>query len=376
MRHVRNLALVALIAAIGACSENAVSPTHEQRFIAGDPASMALSQNDTLRFSFTVLPQYTTSASLGQGNWIVFPPSSICDPATSGYGAEYWDAPCQPKADSTLISVQAWLDAAGHPNLDFSPALRFVPGDSQNVLIRMADQTSDTSLKILYCHNFTDTTCVDESATDSSLMTQKDASGGYYRRIRHFSGYNVGAGSDSSGPDAGATMYFNRISGSAPTLGRSTLSGYSPIRPLVSGVLRNKPLTARQSASALITPELGGILTLDATGLRVHVPPGAVSSPVTLSVSARLGRTIAYDFEPHGLQFARPVTVHQRLVGTDWVHHILRGIQGAYFADDNQVDMSSGAAVVDEMLNSRLDFFRAQVQFTIHHLSGYMVCSG
>jgi len=376
MRYPRNLALFALIAAIGACSENALSPAHEQRIISGDPASMALSQNDTLRFSFTVLPQYTTSASLGQGNWIVFPPSSICDPTTSGYGLEYWDQACQPKSDSTVISVQAWLDANGHPNLDFSPAVRFVPSDTQSVLIRMADHTTDTNLKILYCHTFGDTTCVDEAATDSSLMTQEDASGGYYRRIRHFSGYNVGAGSDSSGPDAGATMYFNRIPGSAPALGKTTLSGFSPLHPLVSGILRNAPLTVSQSAATLITPERGGILTLDATGLRVVVPPGAVSSPITLSVSARLGRTIAYDFEPHGLQFARPVTVHQRLVGTDWIRHILRGIQGAYFADDNQVDMRSGAAVVDEILNSRLDFLRAQVQFTIHHLSGYMVCSG
>lgn len=376
MRYPRKLALFALIAAIGACSENALSPAHEQRIISGDPASMALSQNDTLRFSFTVLPQYTTSASLGQGNWIVFPPSSICDPTTSGYGPDYWDQACQPKTDSTVISVQAWLDANGHPNLDFSPAVRFVPNDSQSVLIRMADQTADTSLKILYCHTFGDTTCVDEAATDSSLMTQRDASGGYYRRIRHFSGYNVGAGSDSTGVAVGVTMYFNRVPGGAPELGKTTLSGFSPLHPLVSGILRNTPLTVLQSASTLITPERGGILTLDATGLRVLVPPGAVSAPVTLSVSARLGRTIAYDFEPHGLKFERPVTVQQKLVGTDWVRHILRGIQGAYFADDNQVDMGSGAAVVDEILNSRLDFFRAQVQFTIHHLSGYMVCSG
>lgn len=376
MRHFRNLALVAMIAAIGACSESAVSPTHEQRVITGDPANMALSQNDTLRFSFTVLPQYTTSASLGQGNWIVFPPSSICDPVTSGYGPEYWDESCQPKTDSTVVSVQAWLDADGHPNLDFSPALRFVPSDSQSVLIRMADQTADPNLKILYCHNFADSTCVDEAATDSSLMTQQDASGGYFRRIRHFSGYNVGAGSDSTGVDVGVTLYFNRTAGGAPSLETSTLSGYSPIRPLVSGVLRRTPLTVAQSAAALITPERGGILTLDATGLRVLVPPGAVTSPVTLSVSARLGSAIAYDFEPHGLRFARGVTVQQNLVGTDWIRHILRGIQGAYFATDNQVDMNSGAAVVDEMLNSRLDFFRAQMQFTIHHLSGYMVCSG
>ena len=376
MRYPRNLALFALIVAIGACSDSALSPAHEQRIISGDPASMALSQNDTLRFSFTVLPQYTTSASLGQGNWIVFPPSSICDPTTSGYGSDYWDEACQPKGDSTVVSVQAWLDADGHPNLNFSPALRFVPSDSQSVLIRMADQTADTNLKILYCHTFGDSTCVDEAATDSSLMTQKDASGGYYRRIRHFSGYNVGAGSDSSGPPAGIAMYFNRAPAATSALARTTLSGFSPLRPLVSGILRATPLTVSQSASALITPERGGILTLDATGLRVFVPPGAVSSPVTLSVSARLGRTIAYDFAPHGLQFARGVTVRQKLAGTDWIRHILRGVQGAYFADDNQVDMTSGAAVIDEMLNSRLDLFRAQIQFTIHHLSGYMVCSG
>ncbi len=41
MRHFRILALFALITAIGACSENAVSPTHEQRIVTGDPANMA-----------------------------------------------------------------------------------------------------------------------------------------------------------------------------------------------------------------------------------------------------------------------------------------------------------------------------------------------
>jgi hypothetical protein len=50
----------------------------------------------------------------------------------------------------------------------------------------------DSTVRIDFCP--TDTSCYDESLTDPSLPTRKDLEHNYvYRRIKHFSGYNVAA---------------------------------------------------------------------------------------------------------------------------------------------------------------------------------------
>ena len=52
----------------------------------------------------------------------------------------------------------------------------------------------DPSSQILYCSGLLNLSCVDESVADPSVAVYRDAPNGFvYRRIKHFSGYNVTA---------------------------------------------------------------------------------------------------------------------------------------------------------------------------------------
>lgn len=133
------------------------------------------------------------------GNWVIgehkinFPANSICDMSQTNYFE--WGKPCTPISGTIRIDVKWWRDAAGHPHVDFAPALRFQPTKRGEVTLYLkdADAARATNPKINYCPGF-GLPCVDESLLDASLATKRDSKGGFvYRIIRHFSGYNVWA---------------------------------------------------------------------------------------------------------------------------------------------------------------------------------------
>jgi hypothetical protein len=129
---------------------------------------------------------------------VTFPAYSICDPATSGYGEDMWDAPCSPL--TTPITIHAtWNSKIGHAFIDFQPALRFVPTSdpSRYVKISMKDYWNiDTSYHYpIFWQRPSDGEWVDESVSDSSLGSYTDLPNNRVsRRLKHFSGYLVGAG--------------------------------------------------------------------------------------------------------------------------------------------------------------------------------------
>jgi hypothetical protein len=131
---------------------------------------------------------------LPDGAKISFPAGSVCDVATSSYGPAEWDQPCAPQRDSLDITVKAWTDAEGHPRLDFSPAMRFNPAADPVVISMVTTDPAGTSLGIRYCPEGA-AECVDESLADADLQTFfAPATGTYFRRVKHFSGYNIAAG--------------------------------------------------------------------------------------------------------------------------------------------------------------------------------------
>ena len=85
---------------------------------------------------------------------------------------------------------------------------------------------------------------------------------------------------------------------------------------------------------------------------------------------------VAYDFEPHGTVFKRPLVFMQKLTGTDWLRVLLSGrsLSGAYFKDTKQVDKKNGSAMVDQTYGASI--FNESVSFSITHFSGYMVSTG
>lgn len=144
---------------------------------------------------FVVDPTQASQIKLGD-HVVSFPANSICDPATSGYGPDVWDAPCTPL--QTPITLHAsWSSKLGHAFITFSPDIRFVPTNdpSQYVRITMKDYYAldPSAAHPIYWLRPSDSTWVDEGMQDSTEASVIDLNGNKVsRRLKHFSGYLVG----------------------------------------------------------------------------------------------------------------------------------------------------------------------------------------
>lgn len=145
-------------------------------------------------------------------------------------------------------------------------------------------------------------------------------------------------------------------------------------------IRRLETLSQDETVSAVIGPE-GGRLSLSDVGATLTVPPGALAAPTTISMTARAGPFVAYEFEPHGTHFPVALTFEQDLRGTwaaksRWFRHSL---QGAYYDSDLTsafVDPWQLFARVVEERPSTLDHSGHHLTFTIEHFSGYLLSSG
>jgi hypothetical protein len=131
-----------------------------------------------------------------------------------------------------------------------------------------------------------------------------------------------------------------------------------------------KPVAAR-TASAVIG-RAGGVLRIP-SGARLVVPAGAVSANVTFRVTEVAGSMVAYDFEPHGITFAVPLTLEQPINGTNFDRFTNPVVRGAYFKDVRQLDHARGKAKVDEFRPTVLSIDKKWIRFSIDHFSGYIV---
>lgn len=174
-------------------SSVAVMPAPAASFnLRGAPIIHRETVGDTTVTQFKINPNSPLAIfDIGNESKILFPlgATSICDPASSGYGVGLWDTTCTPLTRSITITAKSWINpATGGVNTDFSPELRFVPGGLIGVTLFLHDDTPRTYDRIDYC---SDGVCVDDSRVDGALVTNRDGSGFVYRVIKHFSGYNV-----------------------------------------------------------------------------------------------------------------------------------------------------------------------------------------
>jgi len=138
----------------------------------------------------------------------------------------------------------------------------------------------------------------------------------------------------------------------------------------VTSLLR---LTPQPELTRSITVDYaGGVLNIPETGLRITIPRGAVSSRTTITVKSIAGLMVAYDFEPHGIQFAVPLQFSQDLAGTRIKERDV--LSGGYFSSTSQLLPWLGLGKVSETLPARVVDNRAV--FDIWHFSGYMVSTG
>lgn len=208
MKIASKIALFAFAAGLAACSDSSVAPKSQAPTAAAaitGGSTAALTSFDTLRFSFVIDPSRQTFYYLGAGNSIVFPKGSLCDPYKSTYGIGQWDRPCPLATQPLIENAKAWIDKYGHPRIDFSPSIRFVPSNdpTQWVVMSFTDFSASWNpmSSINYCVSASAANCIDESKSDPSLATVKDpVTGQLTRRLKHFSGYNVFSGSGCDDP--------------------------------------------------------------------------------------------------------------------------------------------------------------------------------
>ena len=128
---------------------------------------------------------------------VYFPPSSICD-LSSSYGPSEWDRPCEPARGAVSFHVEIVRDG-DCTWLDFTPAARFVPAKGQNRWVMLYMDTGMKPEKLaaemppILWVPAPGEPGIDEAAIDRTLRTRYlPKSSIAYRRIKHFSGYQVG----------------------------------------------------------------------------------------------------------------------------------------------------------------------------------------
>ena len=161
----------------------------------------------------------------------------------------------------------------------------------------------------------------------------------------------------------------------APAPGAPNASLLTAITSLLSvdGLQRTTPLAAPITVSKAIGSE-GGTLSIPQAGVTVVVPRGALTQPTTITMTARAGSLVAYDFAPHGVTFAKPLVFTQQLKGTNASLLTAPFLRLGYYADANLLTKTGG--LVSQLLGGTLNTLTWTFTAPIPHFSGYIVTSG
>jgi ZU5 domain len=152
----------------------------------------------------------------------------------------------------------------------------------------------------------------------------------------------------------------------------SLLSGLTSLIG-VNGLQRTTPLAAPITVTKAIGPE-GGTLAIPQAGVTVTVPRGALATTTTITMTARAGSLVAYDFAPHGVVFAKPLAFSQQLRGTNATLLSAPLLGLGYYEDPSLLSRTGG--LVSELLNGTVNTLSWTFTSTIPHFSGYMVSCG
>lgn len=142
---------------------------------------------------------------------------------------------------------------------------------------------------------------------------------------------------------------------------------------VLPGLLRTSPLAANITVSQTIGAA-GGTLSIPAAGVTVVVPAGALSSNTLITMTARKGSLVAYDFAPHGITFAKPLVFKQSLTGTNATLLSVPFLKLGYYSDPSLLTAVGG--LVSELLGGTTNLLSWTFTANIKHFSGYMVGTG
>lgn len=142
---------------------------------------------------------------------------------------------------------------------------------------------------------------------------------------------------------------------------------------LVTGVQRTSPLAAPITVSKTIG-SAGGTLTIPQAGVTVTVPAGALSANTVITMTARAGSLVAYDFTPHGVTFAKPLVFQQKLTGTTAGLLSITSLKLGYYSNPSLLTTVGG--LVSELLSGNVNLLTWTFTSNIKHFSGYIMAGG
>lgn len=179
-----------------------------------------------------------------------------------------------------------------------------------------------------------------------------------------------------------ATLSFALVLGSCADRTPPTGPAAEPSASLLGGVLnllapvevleRTRPLD-EQVVSAVVGSE-GGVLKLDDAGLELIIPAGALRRNTRITITSPAGDLVGYHFEPHGLEFRKPVRLNQNLNNTEVSPSLLSlvgaDLVGAYFEGELLPEIDPL-----ELLDVTLFGEDHVATLEIRHFSGYVIAT-
>lgn len=207
----RFLAAGIVLVAVAACSDSTAVPTAPTRSLTPSaPAFDFSATGHSLGFQssdFTVTSRGGSFAVSGLYT-INFPENSVCNPDVTNYGPTEWDKSCSTLRAGQSIKVHAVLSLAFDGlAIDFTPSLRFSPSTPVTISTDIFAPVLKANKDYLLSHpgslNFLaisyasalGSAPVNDYSSDASVMTHVNVTTGLiWRRVKHFSGYNIIAG--------------------------------------------------------------------------------------------------------------------------------------------------------------------------------------
>lgn len=215
--------LIAGAALIAAACSDSVAPTRSSNestlsALDGGLGSSAIRGNkrDEDGAKTTVFELRPQGGTVRLGGFILrYPAKAVCDPRTSGYGPDFWQAPCKTLNTPISITAKLWVEN-GRTHADFSPDIRFDPSKDVVMSVKNRDIKGETpssdwqsSYGIWYSVRVgTERMYINDAEQNPELATVFEtskrgrATGWATRKVWHFSGYYVRSGrvcDDSSG---------------------------------------------------------------------------------------------------------------------------------------------------------------------------------
>ena len=149
-----------------------------------------------------------------------------------------------------------------------------------------------------------------------------------------------------------------------------TIGQVTGLLQLVHGVTRITPLASAVTVQQVIGPA-GGTLSIPEAGVFVISPPGALAQSTEITMTARAGSLVAYDFAPHGIVFARPLIFSQSLQGTSVSLLNVLSLKLGYYEDPSLLGQATG--FVTQLIGGVSNLLTWTFSAPIPHFSGYMI---